>query len=144
TQPSNQGGGVLGTKVAEGAVRTNLGTLVALRTLAPLPLIVRVRRYTGLLGEIRNDGDSDVLPARWEAPLVLEDFQQHGKTEPGGAGLVPEQGALVRGERPVLGQFVRVPLRLHATLASGGSTLHGGPSPGGGMGRTLFTSTVAT
>jgi hypothetical protein len=77
-------------KEAEGAVRTNLGTLMALGTFAPLPIIIGVRRYTGLLGEVRDDVDSHVLGARREAPLVLEDFQQHGKTESGRPGLVAE------------------------------------------------------
>jgi hypothetical protein len=63
---------------------------MALGTFTPLPIIIGVRRYTGLLGEVRNDVDSHVLGARREAPLVLEDFQQHGNTESGRPGLVAE------------------------------------------------------
>jgi hypothetical protein len=52
-------------------------------------------------------------PVLWEAPIALEGFQQHGETEPGGAHLVAEQCALVQGECPVLGEFIRVPVLLH-------------------------------
>src|SRR5262249_44577210 len=110
---------------------------------APLPLIIYVRRYTGLLSEVRDDVDRHILGTCREAPLVLENFQQHGKTESGRPGLVTEQGALVRRERPMLGQFVWVPLRLHETLVSVGRVRHGSPSPDGAGSGPLVTVTVA-
>ena len=53
-----------------------------------------------------------ILAVIRKAPLKLETLEQDGETEPSGAGLVAHQFALVGGERPVSGEFVRVPVLL--------------------------------
>jgi hypothetical protein len=117
-QPGDQGGLVLGAEQAEAAVLANLGALVPLCALTPLPLGVRFRWHAGLSGEVGDDAAGNVLAAIREASIELESFEQDGEAEPGGARLVAEKFTLVRGEGPVLGEFFRVPVLLHARRSS--------------------------
>jgi hypothetical protein len=95
------------------AVLANLGALVALGPLAPLPFGVRSRRHASLAGEVGHDAVGNVLTAIRKAPIELESFEQDGETEPGGACLIGKEIILVCGQRPMLGEFVRVPVLLH-------------------------------
>ena len=117
-QPGDQGGLVLGAEQAEAAVLANLGALMPLCALTPLPLGVRFRWHADLSGEVGDDAAANVLAAIREASIELESFEQDGETEPGGARLVAEKFALVRGEGPVLGEFFRAPVLLHARRSS--------------------------
>src|SRR6516164_9646140 len=112
-QPGDHGGFILGAEDPEATVFANLSALVALSSLAPLPLGVRLGRHACLTGEMRNDAAGNALAAIREAPIELEGFEQNGETEPSGTRLVGEQFAFVRGKRPVLGEFVGVPILLH-------------------------------
>lgn len=109
-QPRNQGCFVLGAENTEAAVLTNLGPLVTLRALAPLLFGVRFLRRAGLSCEMCHDASGNVFAAIRKAPIELESFKQDGETEAGGAGLVADQFALFGGERPMLNEFVRVPV----------------------------------
>jgi hypothetical protein len=53
------------------------------------------------------------LTALREPPAKLESFEQDGEAEPGRACLVAEQCTHLVGKRPVLGEFVRVPILFH-------------------------------
>jgi len=58
-------------------------------------------------------GAGHLLPRSREAPVLPEDLEQHGKAQSGRAGLVGHQLQLVRPKRPLLSQFILVPLPLH-------------------------------
>jgi hypothetical protein len=62
---------------------------------------------------VGDKADGHALATLWEAPIALEDLQEHGETEADGARLVAEPCALVQGECPVLGEFIRGPALLH-------------------------------
>jgi integrase len=55
----------------------------------------------------------DGITAQREAPLILKGFQQDGEGEPRRARLLAQQALFVVRERPMMGEFVRVPGLLH-------------------------------
>jgi pimeloyl-ACP methyl ester carboxylesterase len=69
--------------------------------------------HAGLASEMHDDATGNVLAAVRKAPIELEGFEQNGETEPSGTRLVGEQFTLVGSQRPVLGEFIRVPVLLH-------------------------------
>jgi hypothetical protein len=61
---------------------------------------------------MHDDAAGNFLAAIGEASIELEGFEQNGETEPGGARFVAEQFTLLGSQRPVLGEFIRVPVLL--------------------------------
>src|ERR1700678_1749089 len=97
----------------ETAVLSNLGALMALGPLAPFLFEVCLRWHTGLVGQIENDRGYNFLAPLWKVPFELKRLEQYGEAEPGRAGFIAQQGALLAGERPVLGEFIWMPILLH-------------------------------
>jgi hypothetical protein len=91
----------------------NLSALMALGSLAPFLLEVCLRRYSGLAGEMGDYFGYNVFAVLWKAPLELKSLEQNGEAEPRSASFIAQHGALLSGERPVLGEFVRMPVLLH-------------------------------
>src|SRR5712671_246835 len=47
-------------------------------------------------------------------PVELKGLQQNGEVEPRGSAALAEQIVLIRGQQPMPGQLLRVPILLHA------------------------------
>jgi hypothetical protein len=94
-------------------VFANTSALTALGPFAPLPFGVGLGRHSGLAGKMHHHAVGNVLALIGESSVELEGLKQDGEAEPGGARFVAEQFTLVGGERPVLGELVRVLVLLH-------------------------------
>ena len=66
-----------------------------------------------------NDG-RDLFRGIGETPVHLEGFQQDGEAQTSRPGLVAQQFALLCGYRPVLCEFVGMPVLLHAATPEHG------------------------
>jgi hypothetical protein len=100
-------------KGLKAAILPNLGALMALGSLTPFLLEICFQRYAGLAGQMGYDLGDNLFPIRWKAPLELKRLKQNGEAEPSSASFIPQQGALLAGECPVLGEFVWMPVLLH-------------------------------
>ena len=106
------------------AVGTDVGTVAPCRAAIPVRRRVRGERHRHLRGEVPKHGHWHGIATERETPLVLKGFQQDGEGEPGCPRLLPEQAVVVVRERPMLGEFVRVPGLLHRACSSPGGMVN--------------------
>ena len=112
-EPDHQRFPILDVRLAEAEEAADLGAVVLDRAAAPVVPQVLLGRHAHLLGEMDDHRAGDLLPRPREAPVPPEHFEQHGEAQPCRACLVGQQRQLIRRQRPLLNQFILVPLPLH-------------------------------
>ena len=90
----------------------HLRPVESLRSGAPVLFEIVFGQHTELPGDESDDALGDVASPLGETAVELKGLQQNGEVEPRGSALA-EQIVLMRGQQPMPGQFVRVPLLLH-------------------------------
>jgi hypothetical protein len=101
-------------------VGTNLGAVAARRAAVSVHCGVRFHGYIHLLSQVHDDGYGHGVTPHREASLILKGFEQDGEGEPGGASLMAEQETLLVRKRPMLDEFVRMPVLLYRAFSSTG------------------------
>jgi hypothetical protein len=86
---------------AEAQVLANLRPVILDRPAVPGILRPEVRRHADLLGDMVHDGEGDILRCSWECAGVLEELEDHGKSQARGPMLVLDQRPFSRENRPV-------------------------------------------
>lgn len=112
-QPADQSWLVCRREHRVAAVVADVGLVAAHRATRPIDLRINLGQYCSLVGEVRDDAGGYLFVGGRKASLVLEGLEQQGKAEPGGTPLVGQEVMFVGRERPVLGEFIRVPVLLH-------------------------------
>jgi hypothetical protein len=113
TQPFDQGPFVFAAEGVKAAVIAHLSPLEPLRSFTPALFEIDFRRDANLLSHKGDNAAGYVVLSLGEASAELEGLQQNGEVEPGGSAFVAEQISFIRGQRPMVGQFVRVSILLH-------------------------------
>src|SRR5260370_31052471 len=90
----------------------HLRPLESLRSVAPVLFEIPFGQHTELPGDESDDALGDVASSLGETAVELKSLQQNGEVEPRGSALA-EQIVLMRGQQPMPGQFIGVPLLLH-------------------------------
>ena len=75
-----------------------------------------VRLDPELAGEVVPDGDRDPLAVAGEPTFHLEELQHDGEAKSTTVGAVGQQFQLFDAQRPVLGEFLLVPVSFHDAL----------------------------
>ena len=86
---------------AEAQVPANLRPVILDRPTVPGILRPGVSRHPDLLGDMVHDGEGDILRRPWKSPGVLEELEEHGKTQARGPMLVLDQWPFSRENRPM-------------------------------------------
>jgi hypothetical protein len=86
---------------AEAQVLANLRPVILDSPTVPGILRPCISRHADLLGDMVHDGEGDILRRPWESPGVLEELEEHGKSQARGSMLVLDQRPFSRENRPV-------------------------------------------
>ncbi len=113
-EPSDERLSVGERKLPHTKMEANLGFVIAHGALTPVHLAVKVGKHTNLVGHEGNHTARQIVAAARKPARKQESFEEKGKPEATRPCLVRKEDVLFLGKGPMLREFVRVPIALHA------------------------------
>lgn len=104
---------VLDGSLAEPKGGADLGTMILDRAAGPVILEVGLVGDADLRGDVGDDGAGDLVAMAREPPFMLEVEEQDGEAQARGTVLAGQERVVAREQRPLLDQFIGLPLAFH-------------------------------
>src|SRR5512143_1502325 len=116
-QPFHQSLGIGNRHAPESEGGANLFAIPLAAAARQVVLREGIRLDPELAGEVIPGGGGDLLPVAGKPTLQLKELQRDGEAESTPVGSPGQQLPLFSGQRPVLGEFLLVPVSFHDALS---------------------------
>jgi hypothetical protein len=116
SEPSHELFGIVERSWAEAKEGADLGPVPLTAPTAEVIFGESISEEAELIGQVIQDRRGHLLTAAGKPAFDLNELEQDGKAHPAPVGPVSEQFALVVGQRPVLDEFLLIPMPFHDTL----------------------------